>query len=239
MVLILQSSSSDEPRTFDQPQVVVGREPTSDLVLPRGTVSKVHALIALLDGCWRVRDAGSTNGTRVQGREAVDWIPIRAGMELGFGPDERWRVVACPAPRVDGPLDPTVRADFGQVRLLVWSRSGEEGGARVYGRNGPVDVHTSGNRFKVLYVLAAQSARSRELDDAWIDDDLLRARIWTRVGARERTTNALNVLLSYTRRLLADAGLDGDAVEKGRLRTRFRLAGSQVRVVEADEYDGP
>lgn len=47
--------------------VVVGRGSDSDLCLPNDTVSRQHCMIWHEDGCHRVRDLGSTNGTRING----------------------------------------------------------------------------------------------------------------------------------------------------------------------------
>lgn len=55
------------PRPF--PHVTVGRTPTNDIVLANPAVSKCHAIIRLdADGVHRLVDAGSTNGTWLNGR---------------------------------------------------------------------------------------------------------------------------------------------------------------------------
>ncbi len=234
-VLRLRSTAEGaEEVRLELPRLTVGREPGTDLHLPRNTVSKVHAIIALVEGVYRVRDAGSTNGTRVNGKEAADWLSLRVGDEISFGPSERWVVEGCPAPRAPQG-DPTVRAEEGAPILTVWSSTGEEGTVRIHGREGTVDLRPPANRFKALYVLAAAAAEAEEgPGEAWVDDDLLRARIWTRVGARDRSPQALNVLLSYTRRLLEDGGLPGTLLEKDRGKTRLHLASGQVRVLDVE-----
>lgn len=58
--------------------VSIGRASHNDVVVAGPTISKVHAfLIPPKDaqGRWRIMDAGSTNGTRVNG------VPLAAGVE--------------------------------------------------------------------------------------------------------------------------------------------------------------
>lgn len=47
--------------------VMVGRGRDNDLCLPHDTVSRQHCMVWCEDGIFRVRDVGSTNGTRVNG----------------------------------------------------------------------------------------------------------------------------------------------------------------------------
>ncbi len=54
------------------PEVKLGRESDNDLVIDDATLSRVHLVLRReADGRWTVRDAGSRNGTRVDG------VPIR------------------------------------------------------------------------------------------------------------------------------------------------------------------
>ena len=47
--------------------ITVGREPENGLSIPEAAVSRVHARIAPAEGGWSLHDAGSTNGTFVDG----------------------------------------------------------------------------------------------------------------------------------------------------------------------------
>ncbi len=68
------------------PACRVGRDPSSDLVLPSQTVSRNHAVIEIEDGSALVRDLGSRNGTRVNGvSAAAEPRPVRSGDRLEFG----------------------------------------------------------------------------------------------------------------------------------------------------------
>jgi pSer/pThr/pTyr-binding forkhead associated (FHA) protein len=76
---------------------LVGRKSRlCDLVLDRGSVSKLHCLIIKTDGLLFIRDLGSTNGTKVNGQRVTSGA-LLPGDELAFagakfrvhmGPDE-------------------------------------------------------------------------------------------------------------------------------------------------------
>src|SRR5262249_62233532 len=63
----------------------VGGATSSTVQLLDGTVAKSHAELTLDGERWLVRDLGSRNGTRVNGRDAVLPIPIAAGDRLEIG----------------------------------------------------------------------------------------------------------------------------------------------------------
>jgi predicted component of type VI protein secretion system len=66
-------------------RLVIGRSPTSDVVLDDGQVSRVHAVLERVAGMWTLRDVGSRNGTRVNGSRVVTQIRVRAGDEIAMG----------------------------------------------------------------------------------------------------------------------------------------------------------
>jgi pSer/pThr/pTyr-binding forkhead associated (FHA) protein len=63
----------------------LGRSAENSVVLEDQFVSAVHAIVLLRDGRWWVRDAGSTNGTVLNGSNVVDESPLRDGDELQVG----------------------------------------------------------------------------------------------------------------------------------------------------------
>lgn len=67
-----------------QPRTTIGRDPSNDLVLDVGDVSRHHARLELADGELRVVDLDSTNGTRVNG-QPVRTALLRPGDEVSFG----------------------------------------------------------------------------------------------------------------------------------------------------------
>ena len=65
--------------------VTVGRSPSSDIFLDDVTVSREHAAIEHGNGgAYRIRDAGSLNGTYVN-RVRVDAVDLRNGDEIQVG----------------------------------------------------------------------------------------------------------------------------------------------------------
>lgn len=66
-------------------QLVIGRSPSSDFVVADQTVSHRHAVLSHTSGTWTLTDAGSTNGTFVNGWRVADGIVVRPGDEVLFG----------------------------------------------------------------------------------------------------------------------------------------------------------
>jgi FHA domain len=68
-------------------RISIGRSSDQDIVLRNETVSKFHAwLERSSDGAYNVADAGSRNGTRLNGRNVVRGsLPIAPGDALRFG----------------------------------------------------------------------------------------------------------------------------------------------------------
>jgi len=59
-------------------RLVLGRGSGCTVVLADITVSRRHAELVLRDGCWILRDLGSSNGTWVNGRQVVE-AEVRSG----------------------------------------------------------------------------------------------------------------------------------------------------------------
>lgn len=103
-------------------RVSVGRAGTSVLQLDSRLVSNEHASLWWEDGCWRVRDNGSRNGTRLDGRAlaAGERATLLVGGTLVFGHDEQtWVLQDAGAPLAlarcgDGRV---VSADGGMLAL--------------------------------------------------------------------------------------------------------------------------
>jgi hypothetical protein len=68
----------------DQDQAVVGREPTCDVVIEHGSVSRKHAVLERRGGSWFVVDQGSANGTFLDSVKVGEGA-LRNGQELRFG----------------------------------------------------------------------------------------------------------------------------------------------------------
>jgi hypothetical protein len=63
----------------------IGRDAACDLVLYDLTVSRTHAGLRREAGAWLLSDAGSTNGTRLNGWRVTEPVPLRAGDRVSFG----------------------------------------------------------------------------------------------------------------------------------------------------------
>ena len=64
---------------------VIGRSPRADFIVSDQTVSSHHAVLNHEGGVWRLEDAGSTNGTFLNGWRVTDPILVRPGDELTVG----------------------------------------------------------------------------------------------------------------------------------------------------------
>jgi pSer/pThr/pTyr-binding forkhead associated (FHA) protein len=68
------------------PEVRLGRDADCDLVIDDATLSRVHlVLLRGAKGDWSAQDAGSRNGTKVDGAPARMALPLRQGSVLEAG----------------------------------------------------------------------------------------------------------------------------------------------------------
>ena len=65
--------------------VVVGRSPSSDIVISEPFVSSTHARFALQGPALVLEDLNSTTGTLVNGRSILDPVTLRDGDEVQVG----------------------------------------------------------------------------------------------------------------------------------------------------------
>lgn len=65
--------------------LVVGRDPTCDVVLSSPLVSRRHAVIRATAVGYEVEDLGSMNGTRVNDTDATTAVRVRVGDYISFG----------------------------------------------------------------------------------------------------------------------------------------------------------
>lgn len=62
-----------------------GRDATNTIVLPDNFVSGRHAVLAIRDGSWWLRDLGSTNGTQLNQQHVHGEIAVEPGDVIGVG----------------------------------------------------------------------------------------------------------------------------------------------------------
>ena len=73
-----------DPIPLIKTELLVGRRPACDIRLDFDNVSGKHAVLSLINGLWRVRDMGSTNGTSVNGTRISTPHSVMPEDELGF-----------------------------------------------------------------------------------------------------------------------------------------------------------
>lgn len=83
-LILLTGPQTGREVEIDRPEFVIGREAGCALVVDDGTVSRRHALIARAPDGFHVRDLGSRNGLRVQGRR-VSEAPLSHGDLIHVG----------------------------------------------------------------------------------------------------------------------------------------------------------
>ena len=69
----------------DPGPVLIGRSRRCDFVVGDASVSRRPALLLKGDDGWTLWDLGSTNGTRVNGRDAKGALPLENGDRLELG----------------------------------------------------------------------------------------------------------------------------------------------------------
>jgi pSer/pThr/pTyr-binding forkhead associated (FHA) protein len=64
--------------------ITIGRSPSNDIVIDDPTVSAQHAVLAKSPSGYQLKDAGSTNGTQINGISITD-AELMDGAEIRFG----------------------------------------------------------------------------------------------------------------------------------------------------------
>ena len=88
LIVIDSGPSSIQPGThFDLvPQTTIGRGPTNTITIPENFISAEHSRLSYRNGTWYVQDAGSTNGTYLNGQPAREALSAHVGdiIQVGF-----------------------------------------------------------------------------------------------------------------------------------------------------------
>lgn len=72
--------------TLSAREIAIGRDPTNDLVLDSGSVSRTHCRLVAIEGAAIVLDEGSKNGTWLNGRPVAHPAVLKFEDELVIGP---------------------------------------------------------------------------------------------------------------------------------------------------------
>lgn len=87
--LVVIASPEGEPemgRSFDLDVITtLGRDVNNAIVIEDPFASSEHAVLTYRGSSWYVEDAGSTNGTYLNGRPITQLAPLGFGDELGIG----------------------------------------------------------------------------------------------------------------------------------------------------------
>jgi pSer/pThr/pTyr-binding forkhead associated (FHA) protein len=84
MVVVKRGPNAGSKFVLENDVTRAGRHPDSDIFLDDITVSRRHAEIVRADNGYKVRDAGSLNGTYLN-RERIEDAPLANGDELQIG----------------------------------------------------------------------------------------------------------------------------------------------------------
>lgn len=83
--LIKGSGDSTSVDKFKQPEIVIGRDSSCDLILEEKTVSAEHARLTYHDGHWWVEDLRSRNGTYLNQELLTTTVVMTSGDLVQLG----------------------------------------------------------------------------------------------------------------------------------------------------------
>ncbi|MFL5328058.1 MAG: FHA domain-containing protein [Gemmataceae bacterium] len=84
MSVTLVALSEGPDLSLDKPVMLLGRHGECDVQLHSGKISRRHCIVAYVDDRVVVRDLGSTNGVRINGKRVVEGN-LADGDELAIG----------------------------------------------------------------------------------------------------------------------------------------------------------
>ncbi|HXO25759.1 MAG TPA: adenylate/guanylate cyclase domain-containing protein [Thermoanaerobaculia bacterium] len=152
--------------------LIVGRTDDCDLPIADPTVSRRHAELDLTDSGLRLRDAGSTNGTFVDGRRVSETVAL-PGAQIAFGKvafellDEQAPPVLSLAGLADAPMDGTivrqmkVRGSADVVAQLADAPAAGGGVLRIGGRTVAARLE---KKLSLLIAIAQELSQQAEVD---------------------------------------------------------------------------
>ena len=81
----LSFAGSEHALSFVQPEVIIGRSSSCDVLLQDKTVSGRHARLTFRLGQWWLEDLGSTNGTFLNGEAVSTAVVLTHGDQIRCG----------------------------------------------------------------------------------------------------------------------------------------------------------
>jgi adenylate cyclase len=161
----LNPCGGGDPIPLQKPCLVVGRQPSCDIILRFPNVSSRHCEFQLVNGYWHVRDLGSRNGIKVNGIRCdshwlmpgdVLWV-AKHRYEVNYSPD------AEAPPPLEAAPDPLSMSLLEKAGL---SRRGVPDASRF--PSTPPDARRSAPQRHAI-----DAGRKHDDDDDDLDDDKL------------------------------------------------------------------
>jgi DNA-binding response OmpR family regulator len=168
-------------------ELVIGRDSSCDITLPDRQVSRRHAVIRRDEDGYSVSDAGSKNGTWVNGEEVHGQTPLSDGDEISVAARVKLYFVDAEA---------TAPLTFEDRGLRIDPET-----FTVYVRGVALDPPLSGPQWELVRVLA-------EADGSVVTRDDIVSRVWPDVHAGGVSEDALDALVRRVRRRIADEDPD-------------------------------
>ncbi len=187
-MLILQRGGQGGQRwRLDREEVLIGRSPECDILLPDRQVSRRHARVYRVGEHYFVEDLGSKNGTWVNGEPVTSPRRLNDGDEIQIALRYKLAFVAAGA---TVPLDEEVQ----RIERGLWV---DVEGRRVFINGRELDPPLSPAQFRLLALLweAQGAVVSRE--------DVVKA-VWTDADASGVTEQAIDALVRRLRERLAE-----------------------------------
>lgn len=121
MLKILVKFGDKELQTIesDKSEIIIGRNPGSDIQIDNLGVSDRHARIFASEGQYQIEDLQSTNGTFVDEKQ-ISRVGIDNNSQILIGKHSLIVLEAGAAPRVDSPkTDKTMKLDTRQYKEML------------------------------------------------------------------------------------------------------------------------
>lgn len=172
-VLVAQTGPFNGQRWVLQHELVVGREPTCDIVIPNRQVSRQHARFSFSpNGVW-LEDLNSKNGTHCNGKALTEAVLLQDGDVVQIALAQQFIFLSSDATMpLDGDLESAIRpapAAEGGPRLRLDKRS-----RRVWINQREVAPPLSVSQFNLLEMLYATPgevvSRADIIQTVWEDE---------------------------------------------------------------------
>ncbi len=188
MLLLQRGGQGGQRWRLDADEVIIGRSPECDIILPDRQVSRRHARIFRRGDQYFLEDLGSKNGTWVNGQPVQDPVPLQDGDEIQVALRFKLAFVGAGA---TAPLDVTIPTAPTQGLFV------DVEGRRVFINGREVTPPLSPAQFRFLELLwqAHGGVVSRE--------EIVR-HVWADADAAGVTEQAIDALVRRLRERLAE-----------------------------------